>query len=74
MIKELTMYTVVCDSCGKDVNEDAEYSCWNDKGYAEDIAMDSDWVTDGDKHYCPDCYHYNEDDDLIIKSNERSKT
>jgi hypothetical protein len=29
MIKEVKMFTMVCDSCGKDVNEDTEYSCWN---------------------------------------------
>jgi len=27
MIKEVTMYTVICDGCGKDVNEGQEYSC-----------------------------------------------
>ena len=73
MIKELTMYTVVCDGCGTDVNEDAEYSCWNDKGYAQDIAMDSDWINSDDKDYCPNCYHYDEDDKLIILAKERSK-
>ena len=73
MIKELRMYTVVCDNCGADVNEDAEYSCWSDEGYAQDIAMEADWVTVDDKHYCTDCYYYDEDDKLIIQSKERSK-
>ena len=73
MIKELTMFTVICDGCGTDVNEDTEYSCWNDKLYAQDIAMEADWVTDNGKHYCPDCYYYDEDDKLIIQSIERSK-
>ena len=73
MIKELTMYTIVCDSCGKDVNKDADYSCWDDKEYALDIAFEFDWVNDDDKHYCPDCYYYDEDDKLIIQSIERSK-
>ena len=67
------MFTVICDGCGKDVNKDADYSCWDDKGYAEDIAMDSDWVTDNDKHYCTDCYYYDEDDKLIIQAKWRSK-
>lgn len=68
MIKELIMYTVVCDSCGKDVNVEAEYSCWDDKEYALDIAFEFDWITDYGKHYCPECYYYNENDKLIIKS------
>ncbi len=73
MIKEMTMYTAVCDECGQQLNVGDEIIAWNDKGYAEDIAMDSDWVTDNDKHYCPDCYYYDEDDKLIIQSIERSK-
>lgn len=66
MIKEVKMYTVVCDNCGKDVNEGAEYSCWNDKRYAQDIAMEADWLSEGDKHYCQDCFSYDDEDNLII--------
>ncbi len=42
MVKEVTMFTVVCDNCGKDVNKDAEYSAWNEKTFAEDIAMEAE--------------------------------
>ena len=73
MIKELTMFTVICDGCGKDVNKDADYSCWDDKLYAQDIAMEADWVTVCGKHYCTDCYYYDEDDKLIIQAKGRSK-
>ena len=68
MIKEVTMYTVVCDNCGKDVNQNAEYSCWNDKGFAQDIAIASHWINEDDKHYCPDCFTYDDDDNLVIKT------
>lgn len=66
MLKEVKMYTVVCDNCGKDVNKDAEYSAWNDKRYAEDIAMEADWIKENDNHYCPDCFTYDDDDNLLI--------
>ena len=66
MIKEVTMYTVVCDNCGKDVNEWEEYSCWNDAHFAQEIAMEADWIKEGDKHYCPDCFSYDDNDNLII--------
>jgi hypothetical protein len=66
MIKELIMYTVVCDNCGADANEDAEYSCWSDRGYAEESATESDWEKDGDKHYCPECFSWDDDDNLVI--------
>jgi hypothetical protein len=68
MIQEVKMYTVVCDNCGKDANEGAEYSCWNDKQYAQDSAMEDDWLTEEDKHYCPDCFSYGDEDELIIKT------
>lgn len=35
MIKELKMYTVVCDNCGKDSNDGTDYSCWSDAEQAE---------------------------------------
>lgn len=60
------MYTVVCDNCGVDVNEGQEYSCWNDKGYAQEIAMESEWIKEGGEHYCPKCYTYDDEDNLII--------
>ena len=66
MLKEVKMYTVVCDNCGKDVNKDAEYSAWNDKNYAVEVAMESDWIKENDKHYCPDCFTYDDDDNLLI--------
>lgn len=68
MIQEVKMFTVVCDSCGKDVCQNAEYSAWNEKRYAEDVAMESDWLKDNDKHYCPDCFTYNDEDNLVVKS------
>ena len=68
MLKEVKMYTVVCDNCAKDVNKDAEYSAWNDKRYAEEVAMEADWIKENDKHYCPDCFTHDDDDNLLIKS------
>lgn len=66
MIKEVTMYTVVCDNCKKDCNEGQEYSCWSDKSYTEDSAMEADWLKEDDKHYCTDCFSYDDDDNLVI--------
>ena len=56
MIREVTMYQVVCDGCGRwkspcKTKEKAMYiaSVW--KG----------WKEIGGKLYCPDCYEYDED-------------
>lgn len=66
MIKKLEMYTLICDRWGKDVCDDADYSCWNDQEYLKDIAREDLWYVE-DVHYCPDCYEYDADDNLIIK-------
>jgi hypothetical protein len=66
MIKEVTMYTVICDNCGKDVMEDQEYAGWNDKDFAELEATESDWIKEKDNHYCNDCYFYDDEDELRL--------
>jgi len=68
MVKEVKMYTIICDNCGKDVNEGGEYSCFNDKEYVNDIAMESDWIKEDDKHYCTDCFTYDDDDNIVINT------
>lgn len=67
-VKKVEMFTVVCDNCGVGVCEDQEYSCWNDEGYAKEKAMECNWIEEGDKHYCEDCYEYDDEDNLIIKT------
>jgi len=73
MLKEIPMYTVICDGCGKDSNEDAEYSAWGCKTYASDVAMEADFISQEDEHYCPDCYSYDDDDNLVIKNKSEDK-
>lgn len=76
MIQEVKMYTIICDNCGKNVNEGNEITCWSDKGYAEDSAMESDWIKEDGNHYCADCFEYDDEDNLVIKggNNEKQKT
>jgi hypothetical protein len=63
MIKEIPMYTVICDRCGADHNADADWSAWNDKDYAVDCAKEDLWEEIDGKHYCPDCYFWDDEDD-----------
>lgn len=67
MIKELVLYTVVCDNCGDDINKDADYCAWNDKQFTQEMADEAGWIKEDDKHYCPDCFSYDDDDNLVIK-------
>lgn len=66
MIKEVKMFTLVCDNCVTDVNSNTDYSCWNNKEYVEDIAKEADWIKQGDNHYCPNCYKFDDDDNIIL--------
>ena len=60
------MFTMICDNCGKDLCENEEFSAWNDESALYGIADNSDWST-YDKHYCPNCFFYDEDDNVIVK-------
>lgn len=44
MIKEIKMFTVICDNCGKDSNEGTEYAGWADTEQAEVVADSSDFL------------------------------
>jgi hypothetical protein len=72
MIKKVTMYTVVCDNCGKDAFKGDECIAWNDEDVAHELAGEKDWEQDDKKDYCPDCYFYNSDGELTIDENERA--
>jgi hypothetical protein len=66
MIQEVKMYTVLCDNCKKSADDDTDYSCWNDTNAAREVAMNDNWINEDDKDYCPDCYSYDDEDNLII--------
>ena len=73
-IEKMEMFTVICDNCKRSADKDSEYSCWGDESCAEDVAMDCDYIKEGDSHYCPECYSYDDNDNLILKSSNDVKT
>ena len=66
MIKEVKMYTVICDNCGVDVCEGKEISAWGEESWVEEIAENAEWHIDKG-HYCPDCFYYDDNDELKIR-------
>jgi hypothetical protein len=66
MLKQVTMYTIVCDGCGKDVNADTDYSCWSEIEHNEEVRHEAGWEKLDEKHYCTDCFEYDDNDELII--------
>lgn len=74
MIKPVTMYSVICDRCGKAfIDEFNGIVAWFDEGTAKEQAMESEWAEIGDKHYCPDCYEFDDELDEYVpkKKGER---
>lgn len=67
MIKERKVYTAICDKCGKDISKDSGYAGWSFSGIVWEM-LDYEWVKINGKHYCPDCYEYDEEiDDNKVK-------
>lgn len=65
MIKPVTMYSVVCDRCGKTFEADDSVA-WTDKQSARFYALESEWKEIDNKHYCPDCYEFDDELDEYV--------
>ena len=67
MIKSVTMYSVVCDRCGKQfIDEFNGIVAWLDEETAKEQAIESEWVKIGDKLYCPYCYEFDDELDKYV--------
>ena len=64
---EEKLQTVQCDNC-KDTyqDDDSGYAFWMNPNDAWECANDDGWTEEDDKHYCSNCFEYNDDDELII--------
>jgi hypothetical protein len=77
MIDENIMYGCHCDNCGEDwINEEKCISVFVDQnGILNEVRNDETWHTDGpfgnEKHYCPDCFTVNDNDELIINASRK---
>lgn len=73
MILKIDMYTVQCDNC-KCTSGDYpnDYSAWNDEYVAVEDALNLGWEKYNNNHYCPECYEYDDEDNLVVKI-ERKK-
>lgn len=66
MIKSIPCYTLICDSCGKNLYDETEYSGFGEFNFVIQEALDQDWLIEDNKHYCDDCWHHDDEDNLII--------
>lgn len=67
-ILKMDYFTVICDNCQNlYTDEHSGFSAWNDESAAMEYATEDMWVEEENKHYCPDCYEYDNEDNFIIK-------
>lgn len=67
MIIERTFYSLKCNGCGRELEDDAEEYAWTDDQKAtEDVAVGGEWMCIRGKHFCPDCHHRDDNDNLVL--------
>ena len=69
MIRPVTLYEGICDGCGKRLEYDGgAITAWADELTVSEFMQDRGWLEIKGKHYCPDCYVYDENiDDYVPK-------
>ena len=64
-VQEVTMYRIRCDRCAACAQDKGDFYAWADAEQAWDDAANGDWNEIDDKHYCPDCVEWTEDEDAL---------
>ena len=67
MIKEevIICYDIICDRCGNSLVDESGI-IYPDKDSALMVAEQSEWNMINGKHYCPDCYEFDEVTDKYV--------
>lgn len=77
MITPVTMYAAKCDCCGCEWKNFDGIIAYPDKCSMEEQLMNDEWETgkegEKDKHYCPDCWYYDDEDNFCIKTERRKE-
>lgn len=74
MIYPVTMYSAECDNCKEAAFlGNGEFSAYHEEDQVREDLMNSEWFN-GDtlkghegKHYCPGCWSYDDNDNLVLK-------
>lgn len=62
------MYAAKCDNCSEEVKlGGGEYSAYAEQDGVIDEMIASDYHFAGDKHYCPDCWSLDDEDNIVLK-------
>ena len=61
MIVEATFYNERCDICGGLADEEM----WQNEPNRCHLEGDAHWLHLGGRDYCPDCWHWDDDDNIV---------
>lgn len=68
-IEKIECIAISCDNCGNMLESSEGFTIFM---MESDIQVeDSDWIKDGESHYCDKCHYFNDDDKLIIDQSRR---
>ena len=68
MIYPVTMYSGKCDNCGTEIKlGGGEYMAYGEKWQVEEDMKNTDWLIQDGKHYCDDCWSYDDEDNIVLK-------
>jgi len=68
MIYEEKVYGLRCDGCAEDyIDEHSGFSWYADQQGVQEAADNDGWHGENGKHYCPNCHHFDDNDNLILK-------
>jgi hypothetical protein len=74
------MYSGKCDNCGHEIElGGGEYSAYGDADTVQEEMFGSDWhIEEGKKgepakHYCPDCFSWDDDDKLVLNQSRKKE-
>lgn len=67
MKKTVEMDIYICDNCGVQLEDGNGCTSYVDYDIFDVYGYDSNWIELEDKHYCPDCYEIDEEDNVVIK-------
>ena len=65
---------IVCDGCGETFETGEGYVCYADDPDGSLLWSDasaSNWLQMGDRHYCPDCWERDDDDNILTKDGRK---
>lgn len=74
MYHEEKMYGIICDNCKESYQDDHNgWSYMIDENSIWELADNDGWHEEGEKHYCPKCHHFDDDDNLVITTLKPTK-